>query len=95
MIWIRIFVMLFATMLAIYYAMLILQCFTPWFRFTNRDITFGRCLVPFYYWIASTDEKVEEKDDEDEEIDEEDEELNEEIKARKEEFNKNFKNKIK
>lgn len=60
MIWIRIFVMVFVALMAIYYAMLILQCMTNWFKFTNRDITFGRCIVPFYYWIASVDEKKKE-----------------------------------
>ena len=44
--------------MGIYYAMLILQCFTSWFRMTNREITFGRCLCPFYYWVAPVDEKT-------------------------------------
>jgi proteasome lid subunit RPN8/RPN11 len=56
--------------------MVLLQCFTSWFRFTNRDITFGRCLVPFYYWIASTEEKPKDKfssyDLNEDELDEED-----------------------
>ena len=57
MIWIRIFITVILFLMAIYYAMLILQCFTSWFRMTNRDITFVRCLVPFYYWIAPVEEK--------------------------------------
>lgn len=57
MIWIRIILAILIVMMAIYYGMLILQCLTSWFRMTNRKITFGRCLVPFYYWVASVDEK--------------------------------------
>lgn len=76
MIWIRIFIPIFCALLGIYYGMVLLQCFTPWFRFTNRDITFGRCLVPFYYWIASTEEKPKDKfssyDFNEDELDEED-----------------------
>jgi hypothetical protein len=36
--------------------MVALQCFTN-FKMTNRKITMGRCLVPFYYWIAPVNEK--------------------------------------
>ena len=57
MIWIRIILAILIVMMAIYYGMLILQCLTSWFMMTNRKITFGRCLVPFYYWVASVDEK--------------------------------------
>lgn len=57
MVWIRLFVFLFVGLMAIYYGMLIMQCMTNWFKFTNREITFGRCIIPFYYWIASVDEK--------------------------------------
>ena len=60
MVWIRIFMMVFVALLAIYYVMLIFQCLTSWFRFTNREITFGRMITPFYYWIAPTDEKKKE-----------------------------------
>lgn len=57
MIWIRIFITVILFLMAIYYAMLILQCLTSWFRMTNRDITFGRCIIPFYYWIAPVEER--------------------------------------
>lgn len=57
MIWIRIFLTVIIFLMAIYYGMVILQCFTSWFRMTNRKITFARCLVPFYYWVASVEEK--------------------------------------
>jgi len=57
MIWIRIILAILIVMMAIYYGMLILQCMTSWFKMTNRSITFIRCLVPFYYWIAPVEEK--------------------------------------
>ena len=57
MIWIRIFLMVLIALLTVYFIMLLLQCFTSWFNFTNREITFGRCLIPFYYWIAPMNEK--------------------------------------
>lgn len=57
MIWIRVFVPLIVGLMGIYYGMVILQCFTSWFKMTNREITFGRCLIPFYYWIAPVEEK--------------------------------------
>jgi hypothetical protein len=55
MIWIRLIVMALGFLLGIYYWMLIAHIWGP-ISFTNRNITFGRCLIPFYYWIASTDE---------------------------------------
>lgn len=60
MIWIRLFITVILFLMAIYYAMLIFQCLTPWFRMTNREITFIRCIIPFYYWIAPTEEKKQE-----------------------------------
>lgn len=60
MVWIRIFIVLLVGLMGIYYGMLILQCLTSWFKMTNRNITFGRCLIPFYYWIAPVDEKYKE-----------------------------------
>lgn len=60
MIWIRVFVPLIVGLMGIYYGMLILQCLTSWFKMTNREITFVRCLIPFYYWIAPTEEKKKE-----------------------------------
>ena len=70
MVWIRLFVPLFVGLMGIYYGMVLLQCFTSWFKMTNREIRFGRCLIPFYYWIAPTEEKkkhsvYEDEDDDD------------------------------
>lgn len=84
MIWIRIFITVILFLMAIYYAMLILQCFTSWFKMTNRNITFGRCIVPFYYWIAPVEErKTNRTSDYDDEEDEE-------ITAREKEINDNL-----
>lgn len=70
MVWIRLFAPLFVGLMGIYYGMVLLQCFTPWFKMTNREIRFGRCLIPFYYWIAPVEEKnkhyvYEDEDDDD------------------------------
>lgn len=56
MIWIRLFIPLLVGLMVIYYVMVALQCFTN-FKMSNRKITMGRCLVPFYYWIAPVNEK--------------------------------------
>lgn len=56
MIWIRLFIPLLVGLMVIYYVMMALQCFTN-FKMSNRKITMGRCLVPFYYWIAPVNEK--------------------------------------
>lgn len=84
MIWIRIFITVILFLMAIYYAMLILQCLTSWFRMTNRDITFGRCIIPFYYWIASVEERKKKRtsdyaDEEDEEIEAREKEINDNL----------------
>lgn len=56
MIWIRIIVTLAATLLIIYYAMLVLQCINV-ISFTKRKITMIRSLIPFYYWLKPEKEK--------------------------------------
>lgn len=83
MIWIRIFILLIVGLMGIYYGMLILQCLTSWFKMTNREITFVRCLIPFYYWVAPVDEHKRATSDYDDEDDEE-------SIAREEEINKNL-----
>lgn len=85
MIWIRIFITVILFLMAIYYAMLILQCLTSWFRMTNRDITFGRCIIPFYYWIAPVEERKSKR------ISDYEDEDDEEIIAREKEINDNLK----
>lgn len=83
MIWIRIFIILVVGLMGIYYGMLILQCLTSWFKMTNREITFIRCLIPFYYWIAPVNEHNRSKSDYEDEDDDE-------SIAREEEINKNI-----
>lgn len=56
MIWIRLITIAFALLYGIYYFMLISQL-NGNIKFTNRKFTLGRCLVPFYYWIAPQSEK--------------------------------------
>lgn len=56
MIWIRLTIILLVVLMAIYYAMVILQCFN-FIKITRRKMTFARLLVPFYYWLAPVDEK--------------------------------------
>ena len=84
MIWIRLFIILFFGLMGIYYGMLVLQCVTSWFVMTNREIRFGRCLVPFYYWIASTEEPKSKRtsdyaDEDEDEIIEREKQINESI----------------
>ena len=55
MIWLRILISMFAYLGAIYYIMLLFQLFGK-LKFTNRKMTFLRCVTPFYYWIVSQDE---------------------------------------
>ena len=85
MIWIRIFIILFVGLMGIYYGMLILQCLTSWFKMTNREITFVRCLIPFYYWIAPINEHNRAKSDYEDENEDDDESI-----AREKEINKNI-----
>lgn len=56
MIWIRLFIAIIVVMALIYYAMLILHCYSI-IRFTGRRITFRRMIIPFYYWLAPFNEK--------------------------------------
>ena len=61
MIWIRLISMAFGLLYAIYYIMLVAQLLGA-FKFTNRNFSFIRCLIPFYYWIAPQDEVTKEKE---------------------------------
>lgn len=55
MIWIRLATFFFSFLLGIYYIMLIGHLMDK-LKFTRRKLTFIRCMIPFYYWIASIDE---------------------------------------
>jgi hypothetical protein len=52
----RILIFVVVVLYIIYTAMTLLQAFGV-IKFTNRKITTGRMFIPFYYWIASYDEK--------------------------------------
>ena len=56
MIWFRLLTLLVIYIAIAYYAMVLLHCLGM-IKFTNRKITFGRLIIPFYYWIAPTNEK--------------------------------------
>ena len=60
MIYLRILIVAFNILLFVYYAMLIGQAMGM-LKFTKREITFRRGIVPFYYWIAPNDEKTKKK----------------------------------
>ena len=57
MIWIRLIIIIIALLAAIYYSILILHCFGV-VKITNRKLSFGRMIVPFYYWIVSFNENT-------------------------------------
>ena len=42
---------LFAVVAVIYYVLLVLQCWGL-IKFTNKELTFGTMLIPFYYFFA-------------------------------------------
>lgn len=46
-----------AVLLYIVYMLMALSQSFGLVKFTNRKITVGRMLVPFYYWFAPTNEK--------------------------------------
>lgn len=55
MIWLRILILAFAYLCIMYYVMLVLQLFGC-IKFTNRNMTFLRCMLPFYFWVMPQDE---------------------------------------
>lgn len=93
MIWIRLFIPLLVGLMVIYYVMVALQCFTD-FKMTNRKITMGRCLVPFYYWIAPVNEKKKKNssdyaDEDEDEREAREEKINSDLKTNKTEEKEN------
>ncbi len=56
MIWIRLLVGVIFFLLLLYYASVVMQNYGV-IEFTKRPITFGKGLIPFYYWIASSTPK--------------------------------------
>ena len=50
--------MLVVILYVIYYVTVICQFLLGIIQFTNRKMRFYRVLIPFYFWIASTNEKI-------------------------------------
>jgi hypothetical protein len=55
MIWLRVLILAFAFLCIIYYTMLVAQL-ANFIKFTKREITFFKGLVPFYFWIVPQEE---------------------------------------
>lgn len=52
MIYARIILGALTLLIAVYYAMVVGQLFGAW-KITQRQFTFTKLCVPFYYWIVS------------------------------------------
>lgn len=52
MIYSRLIAAVLTVLLMAYYVMIVLHLFKV-IKITNRDVTFGKALIPFYYWIVS------------------------------------------
>lgn len=50
--------MLAVILYVVYYTMVICQFLGKFIQFTNRKMSFIRALIPFYFWMAPTNEKV-------------------------------------
>ena len=50
--------MLAVILYVIYYVTVICQFLLGIIQFTNRKMRFYRALIPFYFWIAPTNEKI-------------------------------------
>ena len=54
----RLLIMLAVILYVIYYITVICQFLLGIIQFTNRKMRFYRVLIPFYFWIAPTNEKI-------------------------------------
>ena len=54
----RLLIMLAVILYVIYYVTVICQFLLGIIQFTNRKMRFYRVLIPFYFWIAPTNEKI-------------------------------------
>lgn len=54
----RLLVILTIVLYVTYYISVIYQFLFGIVRFTNRKMKFYRALIPFYFWIAPTNEKI-------------------------------------
>lgn len=50
MIYYRLLITAIIVLAALYYIMVVLHCFKV-IKLTEKDITFLKCVIPFYYWI--------------------------------------------
>ena len=54
----RLLIMLAVILYVIYYVTVVCQFLLGIIQFTNRKMRFYRVLIPFYFWIAPTNEKI-------------------------------------
>lgn len=54
----RLLIILAILLYIIYYITVICQFLFGIIRFTNRKMRFYRALIPFYFWVAPTNEKI-------------------------------------
>ena len=54
----RLLIILAVLLYIIYYVTVVCQFLIGMIRFTNRKMRFYRALIPFYFWIAPTNEKI-------------------------------------
>ena len=54
----RLLIMLAVILYVIYYVTVVCQFLFGIAQFTNRKMRFYRALIPFYFWIAPTNEKI-------------------------------------
>lgn len=52
MVYSRLVMAVLTVLLMTYYVMIVLHLFKV-IKITNRDVVFGKALIPFYYWIVS------------------------------------------
>ena len=54
----RLLVILAVILYVVYYTAVVCQFLGGFIQFTNRKMSLIRALIPFYFWIAPTNEKV-------------------------------------
>ena len=54
----RLLIMLAVILYVIYYTTVVCQFLFGIMQFTNRKMKFYRVLIPFYFWVAPTNEKI-------------------------------------
>lgn len=54
----RLLIMLAVILYVVYYTTVVCQFLLGIIQFTNRKMRFYRALIPFYFWIAPTNEKI-------------------------------------